>query len=322
MFLFTSGINKAYDMHETLGSGSFAVVKRATNKKTGEQVAVKIIDKKVVGSDVQDSLQTEIEILQKVNHPNIIGLKEIFDSSKKLYLVMDLVTGGELFDRIVAKGHYTEADAAKLISKVLSAIKYLNSIGVVHRDLKPENLLYQSPADDAEIMVADFGLAKMVKDSQVMFTTCGTPGYVAPEVLKNQGYDDAVDVWSAGVILYILMCGFPPFYEESTPLLFEQIMKGQYDFPSPYWDPISEGSKDLIRHMLVVDPKKRYTCDDCFNHPWLKDMDPSTHAGELSGAQKKMKEFNAKRKLKQAMLGVMAAKKLQVLKAFTTKPAE
>jgi serine/threonine protein kinase len=315
MFLFTSGINKFYDVHETLGSGSFAVVKRATNKKTGEEVAVKIIDKKVVGSDVQDSLQTEIDILQRVNHPNVIGLKEIFDSSKKLYLVMDLVTGGELFDRIVAKGHYSERDAADLTVKVTQAVQYLHSIGVVHRDLKPENLLYASPADNAEIKVADFGLAKIVSDSQVMVTTCGTPGYVAPEVLQNKGYDAQVDVWSIGVILYILLCGFPPFYEESTPLLFEQIMKGEFDFPSPYWDPISDDAKDLIRKMLVVDPKARLTCDQVMQHKWIQ----SASSVPLSNTQAKLREFNAKRKLKQAMLGVMAANKLNLLKAVGKK---
>jgi len=181
------------------------------------------------------------------------------------------VTGGELFDRIVAKGHFSEPASADLVYKILDATQYLHSVGIVHRDLKPENLLLSDPSDQAEVKVADFGLAKILgAEGQMMATTCGTPGYVAPEVLKNKGYDKQVDVWSIGVILYILLCGFPPFYEENTALLFEQIMRGQYDFPEPYWDPISAQAKDLVQHMLVVDPKKRYTTQQCMAHSWFK----------------------------------------------------
>merc|ERR1719198_2157866 len=176
-----------------------------------------------------------------VSHPNIIQLYEIFDEKEKMNLVMELVTGGELFDRIVAKSHYTEREAANTIATICAALKHLHKQKIVHRDLKPENLLYSDPTDEAIIKVADFGLARMVSAGDIMKTACGTPGYVAPEILQNKGYDSpAVDMWSTGVILYILLCGFPPFYEEELPALFDQILKARYDFPSPWWDSISD----------------------------------------------------------------------------------
>merc|ERR1719181_2095859 len=177
-----------------------------------------------------------------------------------MILVMELVTGGELFDRIVARGNYTEKDAASLMATLCDALAYLHEQAIVHRDLKPENLLYDSPAEDADIKVADFGLARVVSGKDMMKTACGTPGYVAPEILKNKGYDSgAVDLWSVGVILYILLCGFPPFYEEELPALFDQILHARYDFPSPWWDNISKDAKDLVTKLLELDPTTRLT---------------------------------------------------------------
>merc|ERR1719222_1191188 len=188
-----------------------------------------------------------------------------------MHLVMELVTGGELFDRIVSRGNYTEKDAASLMATLCDALNYLHGKHIVHRDLKPENLLYSSPADDAIIKVADFGLARVVSGKDMMKTACGTPGYVAPEILKNQGYDSgAVDVWSAGVILYILLCGFPPFYEEELPALFDQILHARFDFPSPWWDNISKEAKDLVKAMLVIDPAARLTAAQVMEHPFVK----------------------------------------------------
>merc|ERR1719181_726958 len=186
-----------------------------------------------------------------------------------MILVMELVTGGELFDRIVARGNYTEKDAASLMATLCDALAYLHEQAIVHRDLKPENLLYSSPDDDAIIKVADFGLARMVSGKDMMKTACGTPGYVAPEVLKNQGYDSgAVDIWSVGVILYILLCGFPPFYEEELPALFDQILHARYDFPTPWWDNISKEAKDLVTKLLELDPKTRLTATQVKAHVW------------------------------------------------------
>jgi len=314
-FFKKSEIKKNYEMGDVLGSGNFAVVKKATNKqkdsKIPTQVAIKIIDKAKV-EDMND-IQREIEIMSIISHPNVINLFEIYDEPKKMHLVMELVTGGELFDRIVSAGSYTEADAANTIKTLCSALAYLHEKDIVHRDLKPENILYESPADDAQIKVADFGLARIVSNKDMMKTACGTPGYVAPEILKNQGYNSgAVDLWSAGVILYILLCGFPPFYEEELPALFDQILHARYDFPSPWWDNISAEAKDLVTKLLELDPKKRLTAVQVAEHPWIKGGGSATPLGE---AQKSMKRYNASRKLKKAALGIMAKKRMEKLLA-------
>ncbi|KAF2354922.1 Protein kinase domain, partial [Trinorchestia longiramus] len=184
------------------------------------------------------------------------------------HLLFFRVTGGELFDRIVEKGSYTEKDAADLIRQVLEAVDYMHEQGVVHRDLKPENLLYYSQDEESKIMISDFGLSKL-EDSGIMATACGTPGYVAPEVLAQKPYGKAVDVWSIGVIAYILLCGYPPFYDENDANLFAQILKGEFEFDSPYWDEISDSAKDFIRQLLCVNVEKRYTCKQSLQHPWI-----------------------------------------------------
>ncbi|XP_064795850.1 calcium/calmodulin-dependent protein kinase type 1D-like isoform X2 [Oncorhynchus masou masou] len=182
---------------------------------------------------------------------------------------MQLVSGGELFDRIVEKGFYTEKDASTLIRQVLDAVDYLHKLGIVHRDLKPENLLYFNPQDESKIMISDFGLSKMEGSGDVMSTACGTPGYVAPEVLAQKPYSKAVDCWSIGVIAYILLCGYPPFYDENDSKLFEQILKADYEFDAPYWDDISDSAKDFIGSLMEKDPAKRFTCDQALRHPWI-----------------------------------------------------
>ena len=252
-----SELKKKYTIDsKVLGSGNFAQVKKCTNTKDGTTWAVKIIDKSKV-EDMGD-IEREIEIMGAIDHPNVIKMVEVFDEPKKMNIIMDLVTGGELFDRIVEKGSYTEKEAATVMGTLCNALNYLHDKQIVHRDLKPENILLATKEEDAPIKIADFGLARMISNKDMMKTACGTPGYVAPEVLQNKGYSSgAVDVWSTGVILYILLCGFPPFYEEELPALFDQILKGKYDFPSPWWDNISKDAKDLVKAMLTVDPKKR-----------------------------------------------------------------
>jgi len=290
---------------DLLGSGNFAHVYKATKKEGGTKVAVKVIDKAKV-EDMED-VKREVEIMDDIDHPNVIKLYEIYDEPKKMNLVMELVTGGELFDRIVAKGHYTEADAADVIKTLCRALAYLHSKQIVHRDLKPENLLYSTPDDDAVLKVADFGLARVVKGTDMMKTACGTPGYVAPEILRNKGYNSgAVDVWSAGVIMYILLCGFPPFYEEELPALFQQILGGKYDFPSPWWDGISKPAKDLIKRMLDLEPKTRITAAQVLEDPWIKN--PSGNS--LADGKASLKKYNATRKLKKAAKGIMAAQRM------------
>merc|ERR1712137_334367 len=265
-----------YNVGDVLGRGAFSVVKEVTSKRSGRRYAVKIIDKKNVGQDMQ-RLRVEIDILTRVKHPNIINLKEIMEDDDTLYIITELVTGGELFDKIVDLGAYTEADAAQLVARMVSAIDYLHSMNIVHRDLKPENLLLKSEGDISEVKLADFGLSKIVSDGvqkQMMQTACGTPGYVAPEVLTADGYDKEVDLWSIGVITYILLCGFPPFYNEHLPVLFEAIMKADYDYPEDYWDEISDTAKNFIDRLLVVEPEKRMTTAQALAHPWLAGQAP------------------------------------------------
>ncbi|TRY82458.1 hypothetical protein DNTS_028279 [Danionella cerebrum] len=211
----------------------------AEERSTGKMFAVKCIPKKALKGK-ESSIENEIAVLRKIKHENIVALEDIYESSDHLYLIMQLVSGGELFDRIVEKGFYTEKDASKLIRQVLDAVNYLHTMGIVHRDLKPENLLYFNPQDGSKIMISDFGLSKMEGTGDVMSTACGTPGYVAPEVLAQKPYSKAVDCWSIGVIAYILLCGYPPFYDENDSKLFEQILKADYEFDAPYWDDISD----------------------------------------------------------------------------------
>jgi len=218
------------------------------------------------------------------------------------------VTGGELFDRIVEKGSYSEKDAADLIKQVLSAVAYMHEEGVVHRDLKPENLLYYSPDADSKIMISDFGLSKM-EESGVMATACGTPGYVAPEVLAQKPYGKAVDVWSIGVISYILLCGYPPFYDENDANLFAQILKGEFEFDSPYWDDISEEAKDFIRSLMCVNVENRLTCHNALEHCWItgKQSERNIHAT----VSEQLKKNFAKSRWRQLMHAIVMVHKMQ-----------
>ncbi|XP_036373945.1 calcium/calmodulin-dependent protein kinase type 1D-like isoform X1 [Megalops cyprinoides] len=261
-------IKKIFEFKEILGTGAFSEVVLAQEKATGKMFAVKCIPKKALKGK-ESSIENEIAVLRKIKHENIVALEDIYESSNHLYLIMQLVSGGELFDRIVEKGFYTEKDASTLIRQVLDAVNYLHKMGIVHRDLKPENLLYFNPQDESKIMISDFGLSKMEGTGDVMSTACGTPGYVAPEVLAQKPYSKAVDCWSIGVIAYILLCGYPPFYDENDSKLFEQILKADYEFDAPYWDDISDSAKDFISSLMEKDPAKRYTCDQALRHPWI-----------------------------------------------------
>ncbi|XP_042191304.1 calcium/calmodulin-dependent protein kinase type 1D isoform X2 [Callorhinchus milii] len=261
-------IKKDFEFKEILGTGAFSEVVMAEERATGRTFAIKCIPKKALKGK-ESSIENEIAVLRRIKHENIVALEDIYESSNHLYLVMQLVSGGELFDRIVEKGFYTEKDASTLIRQVLDAVQYLHKMSIVHRDLKPENLLYFSPAKESKIMISDFGLSKMEGTGDVMSTACGTPGYVAPEVLAQKPYSKAVDCWSIGVISYILLCGYPPFYDENDSRLFEQILKAEYEFDSPYWDDISDSAKDFIKHLMEKDPNKRYTCEQALRHPWI-----------------------------------------------------
>ncbi|XDV52083.1 hypothetical protein PO909_020851, partial [Leuciscus waleckii] len=275
------------------------------------------------GKDEATSMpeRREGEWVSVIKHANIVSLEDIYECKSHLYLVMQLVSGGELFDRIVEKGFYTEKDASKLIQQILDAVKYLHDMGIVHRDLKPENLLYYSLDEDSKIMISDFGLSKIEGSDSVMSTACGTPGYVAPEVLAQKPYSKAVDCWSIGVIAYILLCGYPPFYDENDAKLFEQILKAEYEFDSPYWDDISDSAKDFIVHLMEKDPNQRYTCEQALQHPWIAGdtaLDKNIH--ESVSAQ--IKKNFAKSKWKQAFNATAVVRHMRRLQLGTSQEGQ
>uniref|UniRef100_A0A8D0BGK9 Calcium/calmodulin-dependent protein kinase type 1G n=1 Tax=Salvator merianae TaxID=96440 RepID=A0A8D0BGK9_SALMN len=292
----TDNIRKTFIFMEALGSGAFSEVFLVKHRITGKLFALKCIKKSPATRD--SNLENEIAVLKKIKHDNIVTLEDIYESTTHYYLVMQLVSGGELFDRILERGVYTEKDASIVIKQVLQAVQYLHGNGIVHRDLKPENLLYLTPEEDSKIMITDFGLSKMEQNG-IMSTACGTPGYVAPEVLEQKPYSKAVDCWSIGVITYILLCGYPPFYEETESKLFEKIKEGYYEFESPFWDDISESAKDFICHLLEKDSTKRFTCEKALRHPWINGNTALHHDIYPSVSAQIQKNF-AKSKWKQA----------------------
>uniref|UniRef100_A0A8C6U2D2 non-specific serine/threonine protein kinase n=1 Tax=Neogobius melanostomus TaxID=47308 RepID=A0A8C6U2D2_9GOBI len=263
-----------YKVGKVIGDGNFAVVKDCVERSTGKEFALKIINKaKCAGKE--HLIESEVAVLRKVKHPNIIMLIEEVDTPAELCLVMELVklalgTGGDLFDAITSSAKYTERDASVMVYNLAAALKYLHSLHIVHRDVKPENLLvFEYPDGTKSLKLGDFGLATVVEGP--LYTVCGTPTYVAPEIISESGYGLKVDIWAAGVITYILLCGFPPFRSEGNQQeeLFEQILQGRLDFPSPYWDNITDSAKELIGQMLQVNAEVRYTALDVLSHPWV-----------------------------------------------------
>ena len=264
----TESMKNCYTLVENIGEGTFGKVWRAIKKSTGEEFAIKSIDKSTLDQDGVNSLHLEIEIIRQVDHPNIVRAYEFFDEQKYIYIVMEIMRGGEMFDIIVEKDHYSEREAADAIRPVIDAVKYCHEMGIVHRDLKPENLLYSTDDSEGIIKVSDFGLARFY-DDDLMTTACGSPSYVAPEILMGKGYGLEVDYWSIGVIIYTMLCGFLPFIEDTNEALFEIIKTGQYEFTSPFWDNISDLAKDLIRQCLRVNPRERITAKNMLIHPWI-----------------------------------------------------
>ncbi|EAL48464.2 protein kinase putative [Entamoeba histolytica] len=261
-----------YLLKKEIGKGAFSVVYEAIKKSTNEEVAVKVID--TAKSDPQ-KLQGEIKILKMVDHPYIIKLYDVFDGNDgKLYIITDLVKGGELFDRISDKTFYPEDKAKIVVKRLISAIGYLHSMNIVHRDLKPENILLKSPDDDTDVRIADFGFSKMItEDAQILLTACGTPVYVAPEVLNAKGYGMEVDMWSIGVITYVLLCGYPPFFGDTLGEILSAVCAADYDFQEEYWSEVSNEAIQFISNLLVLEPSLRLTAEEALQDPWLADVD-------------------------------------------------
>ena len=244
---------------------------------------------------------------------HIIRLYDFFVESSTYYLVMERMSGGELFDRIVAKAYYNEKEARDVCKIVLEAVEYCHQNHVAHRDLKPENLLLLSEDDDSTVKIADFGFAKKVYSPQSLTTQCGTPGYVAPEILEGIPYDNRADMWSVGVILYILLGGYPPFIENNQRDLFRKIRKGEYEFHEEYWGTVSTDAKELISHLLTVDPSRRLTAKDALENKWICENDAQLANKDLGKNLQALTAFNGKRKFKAAVSTVMAVNKLQSL---------
>uniref|UniRef100_A0A8R1I1K3 Calcium/calmodulin-dependent protein kinase type II n=1 Tax=Caenorhabditis japonica TaxID=281687 RepID=A0A8R1I1K3_CAEJA len=287
-----------YDVKEELGKGAFSVVRRCVHKTTGLEFAAKIINTKKLSARDFQKLEREARICRKLQHPNIVRLHDSIQEESFHYLVFDLVTGGELFEDIVAREFYSEADASHCIQQILESIAYCHSNGIVHRDLKPENLLLASKAKGAAVKLADFGLAIEVNDSEAWHGFAGTPGYLSPEVLKKDPYAKPVDIWACGVILYILLVGYPPFWDEDQHRLYAQIKAGAYDYPSPEWDTVTPEAKSLIDSMLTVNPKKRITADQALKVPWICNRERVASAIHRQDTVDCLKKFNARRKLK------------------------
>ncbi|XP_070158922.1 calcium/calmodulin-dependent protein kinase II isoform X12 [Polyergus mexicanus] len=297
-----------YDLKEELGKGAFSVVRRCVQKSTGHEFAAKIINTKKLSNRDFQKLEREARICRKLQHPNIVRLHDSIQEENFHYLVFDLVTGGELFEDIVAREFYSEADASHCIQQILESVHHCHHNGVVHRDLKPENLLLASKAKGAAVKLADFGLAIEVQgEAQAWYGFAGTPGYLSPEVLKKEPYGKAVDIWACGVILYILLVGYPPFWDEDQHRLYGQIKAGSYDYPSPEWDTVTPEAKNLINQMLTVNPGKRITASEALKHPWICQRERVASVVHRQETVDCLKKFNARRKLKGAILTTMLA---------------
>jgi len=256
---------------------------------------------------------TEVQILKAVSHPNIVKLRGAYETKAHFYLVMELISGGELFDKIVELQSYCEKDASTIVRQMIGAVKHLHDKNIVHRDLKPENLLLESDSPTSPIRLADFGLSKFIDPKSPLNVPVGTPGYVAPEVVEclddnKRAYGKEVDLWAIGVITFILLCGYPPFYSDDDDEVFDQILAGDYEFLSPHWDHISDSAKDLITKLLKTNPKKRLTAEAALQHVWVKG--DSSLEKPLMETISELKKFNARRKWKGAIISVMATNRL------------
>ncbi|KAK6929009.1 EF-hand domain [Dillenia turbinata] len=303
----TGNIKEFFSLGRKLGQGQFGTTFLCVEKATGKEYACKSIAKRklLTDEDVQD-VRREIQIMHHLaGHPNVISIRGAYEDAVAVHVVMELCAGGELFDRIIQRGHYTERKAAELTRTIVGVVEACHSLGVMHRDLKPENFLFVNQKEDALLKTIDFGLSIFFKPGERFNDVVGSPYYVAPEVLKKR-YGAEADVWSAGVILYILLSGVPPFWAETEEGIFEQVLHGDLDFSSDPWPSISDSAKDLVRKMLVRDPRKRLTAHEVLCHPWIQIDGVAPDKPLDSAVLSRMKQFSAMNKLKKMALRVIA----------------
>ncbi|RCV17139.1 hypothetical protein SETIT_3G195400v2 [Setaria italica] len=300
-------VKSTYTVGKELGRGQFGVTSLCTHKATGQKFACKTISKRKLSTkeDIED-VRREVQIMYHLSgQPGVVELKGAYEDKNSVHLVMELCAGGELFDRIIAKGHYTERAAASLLRTIVEIVHTCHTMGVIHRDLKPENFLLLSKDEDAPLKATDFGLSVFFKEGEVFRDIVGSAYYIAPEVLKRS-YGPEADIWSVGVIVYILLCGVPPFWAESEHGIFNAILRGQVDFTSDPWPRISQGAKDLVRKMLNPDPKQRISAHDVLNHPWIKEDGEAPDTPLDNAVLGRLKQFRAMNQFKKAALRVIA----------------
>uniref|UniRef100_A0A7N0ZWP6 non-specific serine/threonine protein kinase n=1 Tax=Kalanchoe fedtschenkoi TaxID=63787 RepID=A0A7N0ZWP6_KALFE len=300
-------VTKHYKLGKELGKGQFGITYLCTENATRHLYACKsILKRKLVTNDDKNDVRREVRLLQHLSgQPNVVEFKGAYEDRQSVHLVMELCAGGELFDRIIAQGHYSERAAAAVCRQIVNVVHICHFMGVMHRDLKPENFLLSSADDNAMLKATDFGLSVFIEEGKVYRDVVGSAYYVAPEVLRRS-YGKEIDVWSAGVILYILLSGVPPFWGESETAIFNSVLKGELDFESDPWPSISYSAIDLVRKMLRQDPKKRLTAAQVLEHPWIRVGGEATDKPLDSAVLSRMKQFRAMNKLKQLALKVIA----------------
>ncbi|KAM3394726.1 Calcium-dependent protein kinase 4 [Capsicum chinense] len=303
----TPRIGEYYTLGKKLGQGQFGTTYLCSENATGLEYACKSIPKrKLFCKEDYEDVWREIQIMHHLSeHPYVVRIKGTYEDNVFVHIVMEVCKGGELFDRIVQKGHFTEKKAAQLMKTIVKVVEACHSLGVMHRDLKPENFLFDSSDEDAKLKATDFGLSIFYKPGQYFSDVVGSPYYVAPEVLHKY-YGPEIDVWSAGVILYILLCGVPPFWAETDNGIFKQILKGKIDFESEPWPQISDSAKDLVKKMLTRDPRARLTAHQVLCHPWIVDDNVAPDRPLGSAVLSRLKQFYDMNKFKKMALRVIA----------------